>query len=73
MIDATWKCWHCLAVDQGKHYGDIIGAVRELFFHHPYAQGRLEVKRAKALHKSSKIKKPVKIQMKGSLRKPPND
>ena len=51
IIDATWKCWHCFAVDQGKHYGDIIGTVRELFFHHPYAERRLDMKRAKAMRK----------------------
>ena len=45
IIDATWKCTHCLAVDQGKTYGDLVSYVRELYYKSDYDQRRLEKKK----------------------------
>ena len=45
IIDASWKCWHCLAVENGSSYDEIIDTVRHLFFETPYQQKRLETKR----------------------------
>ena len=45
IIDATWKCLQCLAVDHGRTYGDLVRPVRELCYKNEYEQRRLEKKR----------------------------
>ena len=57
IIDATWKCTPCLAVDPGKTYGGLVGYVRELFYYSPYEQRRLEKKK-----RSMNMQKLVKLR-----------
>ena len=45
IIDATWKCLRCLAVDHGKTYGDLVRSVREMCYKNEYEQCRLEKRR----------------------------
>jgi len=49
IIDASWKCWHCLATQDGSSYGNVVGMVRHLYHNSANQQRRREHKRQRGM------------------------